>query len=134
MANANSGSDDEIDRLVEIANMREVEKPPAPVPTSGFFWWIVSRIGPYAAYIALAITATIVLLAYIEGESWAWLGLAGLPISLFLILYVTYLVWHGQQQKAANYLIARQRQEEARQEIARQVLEQAERQSQPPVE
>ncbi len=117
--------EEKINRLVEQSNLRDPVKPPAPVPTAGALWWVVDRVGPSAAYIALGLTALAVVTGYLGGEAFGWLGLISLPITLFLILYAVYLFRHRQQQRAAEYLQTRQSQEQARREVARQVLEQS---------
>ena len=123
-------SEEEVRRLADRADLRDTsDRPPAPVPTAGPLWWLVDRLGPFAAYIALALTVIAVLTAFVGGESWAWVGVVGLPISLFLVVYAVYLVRRRQQERAAEYMLARQQQEQARLEVARLVLEQSRRES-----
>ena len=116
----------EVRRLADEAALPDApDRPPAPVPTTGPVWWLVDRLGPFSAFIALGLTLLAVLAGYFGGESWAWLGIVGLPITAFLVLYAIYIVRHNQQNRAAQYMLAQQAQEKARQEVARLVLEQS---------
>lgn len=121
------GSDDDLARLAQAATDREEDAPPPPVPSDGFFWRTLDRVGAYLGYAAAALTLLAFLLGWLGGESFAWASYLSIPVLLFLVLYVAYLLRRRMQERAAAYLLNHQRQEQARLEVARLVLEQRQR-------
>lgn len=133
MANHNT-SNPEFDnatlaRLAAQATDREPSKPPAPVPTDGWYWRTVDKIGPYTAYMGLACVVVAFLAALIGGTSWSWVSFLSIPTIIFFVLYAKYLIRRYQQEQAAQYLTSRQRQEVARLEVARLVVAQSQREA-----
>jgi hypothetical protein len=118
------GLEENLARLAEAATDREDDAPPPPVPSDGFFWQGLDRAGPYLGYAAAGLTLIAFLLALFGGERFAWISFLSLPVLILLLLYVVYLVRRRLQEQATTYLLTRQRQEQARLEVARLVLEQ----------
>jgi hypothetical protein len=123
------GLDEDLARLAEAATDREDDAPPPPVPSDGLFWQGLDRVGPYLGYTAAGLTLLAFLLALLGGESFAWISFLSLPVLILLLLYIAYLVRRRLQEQAAAYLLNHQRQEQARLEVARQVLEQRKREN-----
>ncbi|MDB5082522.1 MAG: hypothetical protein JWP00_4446 [Chloroflexi bacterium] len=122
---------EDLSRLAEAATDREEDAPPPPLPADGFFWRGLDRVGLYLGYAAAALTLLAFLLAFFGGESFAWVSFLSLPVLVLLLLYITFLLRRRLQERAVTYLETRQRQEEARLEVARLVLEQSQRDSEP---
>lgn len=121
------GSEEDLARLAQEATDREDDAPPPPVPSDGFFWRSLDRVGPFLGYAAAAFTLIAFLFGVFGGESFAWVSFLSIPVLVLLLLYIAYLLRRRLQEKAASYLINHQRQEQARLEIARLVLEQSQR-------
>jgi membrane protein implicated in regulation of membrane protease activity len=127
MENDNPGPDETLLRLAEAATDREDDAPPPPVPSDGFFWRGLDWVGPYLGYTAAGLTLIAFLVGWFGGESFAWVSFLSLPVVILLLLYVAYLLRRRLREQAATYLLAHQRQEQARLEVARLVLEQRQR-------
>lgn len=125
--NPGPGPDENLLRLAEAATDREDEAPPLPVPSNGFFWRWLDRVGPYLGYAAATLTLIAFLVGWFGGESFAWVSFLSLPVLILLLLYIVYLLYRRLQEQAATYHLTRQRQDQARLEVARLVLEQRQR-------
>ena len=123
------GSEQELARLAQAATDREEDAPPPPVPSDGFFWRGLNQVGSYVGYAAAFLTLVAFLLGLFGGESFAWASFLSIPVLVLLLLYITYLLRRRLQEQAASYLINHQRQDQARLEIARLVLEQSQQES-----
>ena len=123
------GPDDDLARLAQAATDREEDSTPPPVPSDGFFWRVLDRVGAYLGYAAAGLTLAAFLLGWLGGESLAWASYLSIPVLVFLVLYIAYLLRRRMQERAAAYLLNQQRQEQARLEVARLVLEQRQREN-----
>ena len=121
------GSDEDLARLAQAATDREEDAPPPPPVSNNFYWRTLDLLGPYLGYFAAALTFLAFLLGWLGGESFAWASFLSIPVLVSLLLYIAYLLRHRLQERAATYLINHQRQEQARLEVARLVLEQSQR-------
>ncbi len=126
--------EERVARLAAEATDRDPLRPPAPVPTDGFFWQTLDRWGGYGAYAALGLILVAFVIGLVGGAEYGWAGFLGVPALLLMVFYVVYLLRRRQQAAAAQYLLSQQAQARARLEIARQVLEQSQREKGQPKE
>ncbi len=119
------GSEEDLARLAQSATDREEDAPPPLMPSDRFFWRGLDQLGSYLGYAAAFLTLVAFLLGLFGGESFAWTSFLSIPVLILLLLYITYLLRRRLQERAASYLINHQRQDQARLEIARLVLEQS---------
>ncbi|MBN9392598.1 MAG: hypothetical protein J0I20_31475 [Chloroflexi bacterium] len=118
-------SEEDLSRLAEAATDREEEVPPPPPVSNNFFWRSLDMAGPYLGYCAAGLTLVAFLLGWLGGESFAWASFLSIPVLISLLLYISFLLRRRMQERAATYLENHQRQEQARLEVARLVLEQS---------
>ncbi len=117
-------SQERLARLADRASDLEPSPPPAPVAT-GAFWNILDHYGLWLAYGAAGLCILSSLLALWGGPDFAWVSILYLPVLIMLLLYIPYLLRRHQQERAAEYLLRQQAQEQARLEVARLVVEQS---------
>jgi hypothetical protein len=120
-----AASDEDLARLAQTATDREEDAPPPPPVANNFFWRSLAVVGPYLGYCVAGLTLVAFLLGWLGGESFAWASYLSIPILIFLLLYIAYLLRRRMQERAATYLENHLRQEQARLEVARLVLEQS---------
>ena len=120
-----AASEEDLARLDLEATDREEDVPPPPPVSNNFFWRFLDTVGPYLGYCAAGLTLLAFLLGWLGGESFAWASFLSIPVLISLLLYIAYLLRRRLQEQAATYLVNHRRQEQARLEVARLVLEQS---------
>lgn len=123
--NPNSSKEDEVARLAASARDVELNPLPAARPTAdNAFWRLIDRAGRYAVPVAL-VSVILGFGLVLLGFEWAnWLFLL---TTLALLIYVPALVRANARAREEALRVARERQEQARAQVARIVLEQSRR-------
>ena len=118
-------NDQEVAQLVAAARDVEILPEPTrrPLP-NGLLWRLVDAIGRFAIPVALGAAIVGFGISSI-GPEWAWASLLYLVTTLLLILYIPAMLRTNNREQEAAIRAAREKQEAARAEIARIVLEQS---------
>ena len=134
MANTNPSNNNssEVERLIAAARDVEVMPDQLPEPDSNngpLVHWLnklVDKVGRFAIPVGFGAALLGFGLSSI-GPEWAWASLLFLVTTVLFIIYIPYLLRSNARRRAIEIRQARQRQEEARAQVARLVLEQSQR-------
>ncbi len=118
---------DETERLINSARDVEIlpDLPRRPL-SDGPLWRAIDAVGRFALPVGLVCVVIGFAVSSI-GPEWAWASLLYSVTLLLLLIYIPALFRSNARRQEADYRAAREKQERARAEIARMVLEQSRR-------
>ena len=119
--------EDEAERLANTARDVEILPDlPRRALANGPFWRAIDVVGRFALPVALGCVVIGFTVSSI-GPEWAWASLLYAVTLVLLLIYIPALLRSNARRQEAEYRTAREKQERARAEIARIVLEQSRR-------